>query len=596
MVWWNFFKFLIYSLFLGISSSKDQTRENPAAPSKHRPHIIFILADDVGWNDASFHGSDEIPTPNIDALAYHGVILDRHYVHPICTPSRTALMTGRYASRAGMQGFPMSAGELRAVPLDNATKLMPEYFRGLGYRTRLLGKWHLGYYQEDLTPARRGFDSFYGYYNGFINYFDYTYSEPDLLKINVTRYDMHDDDESELRAAYPRGYFTDMITEKAEETIKAHVLNEPEDRPLFLEIAHLAGHASIKDDPLEVRDRAQVDAEFGHIENAERRKYAGMIRAMDESVGRVVKALAEARMLSNSVIVFASDNGAPTFGLYANSGSNHPFRGIKGTLWEGGVRGLACVYSPLIESRSRVSDELVHEVDWLPSLYAAAGGRVEDLPAGQLDGVDQWPMISRGARSRRSRALLNIDEVAKTEAAIVGKHKLLKGARNDPTGDFVGATGNDPAYPAYRIDEVLESMAGRAIRGLDDNVPGPSASKIARLRAKSSRNARGRCRGSSQKRLDCSGVCLFDLERDPCETRDISKQRPRIVRELEAYLDQQREHLMPQMNTPSDPCSYDSKILNGTWQPWISSEVSMRDYRAGHCQYPAHLLSSSQSQ
>ncbi|CAB0034749.1 unnamed protein product [Trichogramma brassicae] len=551
MVWWNFFKFLIYSLFLGISSSRDQTQKNETTPSKQRPHIIFILADDVGWNDASFHGSDEIPTPNIDALAYHGVILDRHYVHPICTPSRTALMTGRYASRAGMQGFPMSAGELRAVPLNNATKLMPEYFQGLGYRTRLLGKWHLGYYQEDLTPARRGFDSFYGYYNGFINYFDYMYSEPDLLKINVTRYDMHDDDESELRAAYPRGYFTDMITEKAEETIKAHALNEPEDRPLFLEIAHLAGHASIKDDPLEVRDRAKVDAEFGHIESADRRKYAGMIRAMDESVGRVVKALSDAGMLSNSIIVFASDNGAPTFGLYANSGSNHPFRGarilygpynsrgayerkiitsiaiqIKATLWEGGVRGLACVYSPLIESRSRVSDELVHEVDWLPSLYAAAGGRVEDLPV-QLDGVDQWPMISRGARSRRSRALLNIDEVAKTEAAIIGKHKLLKGARNDPTADFVGATGNDPAYPAYRIDEVLESMAGRAIRGLDDNVRGPSASKIARLRAKSSRNARGRCKGSSQKRLDCSGVCLFDLERDPCETRDISKQRPR---------------------------------------------------------------------
>nr|CAD7402131.1 unnamed protein product [Timema cristinae] len=164
-----------------------------------RPHIIFIVADDMGWNDISFHGSDQIPTPNIDALAFNGVILNSQYAQPVCTPSRAALMTGKYPIHTGetviplqrtvihgqkvqlllplcpplfkgMQGYPLLGAEPRGLPPG---KLLPEYLRELGYTNRAIGKWHLGFYKRELTPTYRGFDSHLGYWTGFVSYYDY---------------------------------------------------------------------------------------------------------------------------------------------------------------------------------------------------------------------------------------------------------------------------------------------------------------------------------------------------------------------------------------------------------------------------------------
>ncbi|OXU16980.1 hypothetical protein TSAR_013868 [Trichomalopsis sarcophagae] len=462
----------------------------------------------------------------------------------------------------GMQGTPMRPAEPRGIPLN--VTLMPEHMRRLGYETRLVGKWHVGYTTKDYTPVRRGFDTFFGYYNGFISYYDYWLGWNDTNE--VTGYDLHRDESDSFELAHSSEYFTDLITDEAEKIIR----NNKNAKPLFLEISHLAVHAGSKvnDDPLEVRHTDDVNASFPHIEDYQRRKYAGMMTALDESVGRVVKALKEAEMLDNSIIIFMSDNGAPTVGLYNNTGSNYPMRGIKSGMFEGAARAAACIFSPLIKAHSRVSEELMHIVDWLPTLYTAAGGNPMDLQsqfdgALPLDGVSQWRSIVTGGPSSRQSLLVNIDEAQGFEAAIIGRHKLVKGMTKED--GYYGNSGNDPSFPAYNVKKVLSSTAGASIGNLAGFVS-PSARRVLWLRQKSVIT----CKPFTLA-ANCSGTCLFDLSKDPCETTDLSSKLPLIVKKLESFLGEYRRVLMPQTNSPQDSCGL-PKYFNGVFMPWRTIE------------------------
>ncbi|XP_021915734.1 arylsulfatase B-like, partial [Zootermopsis nevadensis] len=266
-----------------------------SASKSSPPHIVFILADDLGWNDVSFHGSDQIPTPNIDALAYNGVILNSHYSLPLCTPSRAGLLTGKYPIHNGMQQNLILEPEPWGLPLSEI--LLPQYLSGLGYKSHAVGKWHLGFYKKAYTPTARGFSSHFGFWNGYQDYYSHTVQASFLP---YEGYDMRRDLEVAQDA---RGHYsTDLFTDEAVSIINRH---DPTNSSLFLYLAHLAPH-----DP-------------------NRRKYAAMIWKMDESVGRVMQALKDKQVLDRTIVIFVSDNGAPTTGIHPNHGSNWPLRGVR---------------------------------------------------------------------------------------------------------------------------------------------------------------------------------------------------------------------------------------------------------------------------
>ncbi|XP_002157149.3 arylsulfatase B isoform X1 [Hydra vulgaris] len=480
-----------------------------------KPHIIMIVADDLGWNDISFHGSNEIPTPNIDRLANNGVILDNYYVLPICTPSRSAIMTGRYPIHTGMQQDTIFGPNPYGVGLNE--KFLPQYLKQQGYKTHGVGKWHLGFFAKQYTPTYRGFDSYYGSYLGKGDYWNHSNTE------TYSGLDLHDNENGVF--SQDGNYSTEMYTAEAISCINNHNSSEP----LFLYLAYQAVHsANTEEDPLQA-PQEWID-KFSYIKHEQRRKYAAMLGYMDYGVGRVHDALAKKKMLDNSIIIFTTDNGGPANGFDYNWANNFPLRGVKATLFEGGVRGVSFVYSKLIES-PRVSHELIHITDWLPTLVNLAGGKVSD---GFLDGFDQWATLQNKQSSQRNEVLLNIDEkVWKNEALRVGSWKIIK------EGNYW-----DGWYPPPSFNE----QSNNSFSYLSSTV---------------------KCGHDIPIVINhCDSYCLFHIDEDPCEINDLSKKFPEVLAELINRLNTYRQSMVPPRNNMTiDPRS-DPKLHNGVWQPW----------------------------
>ncbi|GAB0096049.1 hypothetical protein DMENIID0001_115000 [Sergentomyia squamirostris] len=277
---------VILMIFL-VSFQSGWAQNEPKRP----PNIIIIMADDMGSNDVSFRGSGQIPTPNIDALGYQGVILNRHYTPPLCSPSRGTLMTGKYPIHTGTQHSVINANEPWGLPLSE--KLLPEYLKECaGYKTHLVGKWHLGFARKKYTPLERGFDSHFGAWGPLISYYTHRYTLP--WEPFPNGYDMRRN--WNVTYEFAGKYSTDILTEEAVQIIQSHESHVP----LFLLVTYLAPHAAEETNPLE----APVNEirKFGYIEDPERRIYAAMVSILDKSVGQIVFALKESNLLENSII------------------------------------------------------------------------------------------------------------------------------------------------------------------------------------------------------------------------------------------------------------------------------------------------------
>lgn len=366
-----------------------------------RPNIVFLLADDLGWGDVGWHDS-QIKTPNLDKLAAAGARLEAFYVQPVCSPTRAALMTGRYPMRHGLQVGVVRPWAQYGLPLEERT--LAQGLKDAGYETAICGKWHLGHFQPDYLPTRRGFEHQYGHYNGALDYFTH---------IRDGGFDWHRDD----KACRDEGYSTHLLARESVRLIKANAGK----RPLFLYVPFNAVHA-----PHQVPE--EYTKPYANL-SGQRKLYAGMLAAMDEAVGKIVAAVEEAGQRGNTLFVFSSDNGGPAPGRVT---SNGPLRASKGTLYEGGVRVAACAtWDGKIKSGS-VVQEPMHMVDWYPTLLKLGGASQEQkLP---IDGKDIWPVLTQGKPSPHEDILLN---TTPTNGAIrAGNWKLvLNGNRADDGGE-----------------------------------------------------------------------------------------------------------------------------------------------------------------
>lgn len=419
-----------------------------AAAAETPPNIIYIVADDLGHADTGYTGSPTIRTPALDALAATGARLTDFYVQPMCTPTRAALMTGRYPLRYGLQTGVIPGAGLYGIPQDE--QLLPQVLQQAGYQTAMVGKWHLGHGSAEYWPMQRGFDSFYGALVGEIDHFDHAaHGVPDWYRGNAPATD--------------QGYDNILFADEAVKVIEDH---DPA-KPLFLYLAFTAPHTPYQ---------APEDwlAKYPGIADANAQAYASMVSIVDDGVARVVKALDDKGLRDNTVIIFHSDNGGVADAVFAGDtkvegglpASNAPLRDGKGTLYEGGTRAAAVVNWPGHVTAQPV-DGLIHVVDMLPTLAGLAGA----TPAGQpLDGQDVWATIAEGAASPRSEIVYNVDPLAGAlrdgnwklvwKAALPPKVELFD-LSSDPseTTDLAAQNPDIVARMQVRIAELATQMA-----------------------------------------------------------------------------------------------------------------------------------------
>ena len=379
------FKILVALVALTSCFGESSRAAEQGAP---RPNIVYIVADDLGWKDVGFHGSD-IKTPNLDNLAREDARLEQFYAQPMCTPSRAALMTGRYPFRYGLQTTVIPSASKYGLATDEW--LLPQALGEAGYKTAIVGKWHLGHADRKYWPRQRGFDYQYGAMLGEIDCFTHAaHGKTDWYRNN--------------QIVKEQGYVTTLLGNDAVKLIDSH---DPK-TPLFLYLAFTAPHAPSQA-PKEYLDR------YKQIADPARRAYAAMITAMDDQIGRVIAALDKRKMRDNTLIVFQSDNGGPRSAQFTGEidmskstipADNGPYRDGKGTLYEGGTRVVALANWPGHIKPGSVVDQPVHMVDMYPTLVGLAGGSLSKSKP--LDGLNVWPAISEGKPSPRNEVVYNI--------------------------------------------------------------------------------------------------------------------------------------------------------------------------------------------
>ena len=359
----------ILSLTLNLISC-DFSNDNP-------PNIIVIISDDQGYADVGFHGSKEIFTPNIDRIANNGVFFTEGYVsYAVCSPSRAGLITGRYQNRFGYTRNILLAPKdsLMGLPLTEQT--LPEVLNNVNYKTKAIGKWHLGAH-ESLVPEKRGFDEFFGFLIGGHRYFpdDLTLNDLTAARRQMSGY---------ITRIYDNGkridtkkYLTEELSDNA-----VKFIDDNSDNPFFMYLSYNAPHT-----PLQATQR---DLERNsHIDIEKRRTYAAMVSSMDDGIGLILDKLEEKNISDNTIVIFFSDNGGVE---WYNFSDNGPLRGIKGDFFEGGIRVPFAMQWPKKIRAGIKYDKPIIALDIFATVASAA--KAEKYIKNKIDGVNLLPYLN----------------------------------------------------------------------------------------------------------------------------------------------------------------------------------------------------------
>ena len=471
---------------------------------------MFVI-DDLGWNDTSYQGS-EIPTPTIDKFAKEGIRLQQYYVQRACSPTRAAIMTGRYPYHLGLARAIVSNGRPFGVPLDQTT-IADELKKG-GYGTHYVGKWGIGMHTWEHTPTFRGFDSFYGFYNGGADYFSHFTAAVNGSVLTFPGLDLRN---NTLPDPSKNGvYSTTLFTEAIVQAINKH---ETDETPFFIYAAYQSVRA-----PLQAPQKYLDQCQF--IPYEMRRQFCALLVATDEGIANITNLLEEKDMLKDTIIIFTTDNGGQT----RQGSSNWPLRGGKNTVFEGGVHGSAYVWGAELPSYD--NKQLIHVTDWLPTIVEGiAGLKLNRKKKKALDGYNVWRKIVFDRRTPRKEILINLDPPGPEhtgQAAIrKGKWKLITGRPNCSLGE------DNPLFPCpdgwIHVNGTIE--------------PPPYTPSL---------------------------TWLFNIKTDPNERNNVAEQYPRKVKFLKNRIEYYNATHIEQFDPPLDPRS-NPVNFNGVWTPWLSS-------------------------
>ncbi len=366
----------------GLSAREDGgPASTPSVSDRQAPNVIMIVADDLGYGDVAFNGGTDIPTPHLNALAASGVIFSNGYVTAaVCAPSRAGLFTARYQQSFGYEFNPRGR-DRQGVGIPPEVVTVPERFRRAGYKTAMIGKWHLGRTPE-VHPLGKGFDTFFGFAAGGNGYLaklepgDLSFDDPvpgsrrGMKRMRLERgFEAFEPEE---------GYLTDILTDEA-----VAYIEDQGDEPFFLALTHFAPHT-----PLQATKR-YLDR-FTHIEDPQKRTYAAMVSALDDGVGAVMDALERKGMLDNTLVMFLSDNGCAAY-IGEGRCSNEPLSGSKGSYFEGGIRVPMIMSWPGVVPEGTTFDHTVASLDLSVTALTAAA---IDLSDAGLDGYDLLPFVT----------------------------------------------------------------------------------------------------------------------------------------------------------------------------------------------------------
>jgi len=553
-----------------------------------QPNIIFMLADDIGFNDLGYNGCTATETTFIDNLATTESLRIRHnYVYRMCSPSRAAFLSGRYPSKLGLQNLVFNVEY--PVSLTRQVSTISDEFSGAGYTTHAIGKWHLGMQSWEYTPTYRGFDSFAGFWGGWSSYYDHTMYIPGLGADDdvISFYDLRENEDEVTDAAGIYGVWWQR--DRTLELLQS--LKNAED-PFFLYLAWQSSHEP-NEAPSEYIEKYENKKVDGKSVSGPVRQFAmAQTHSLDVAVEDVVTCLKKNGMWENTLIVFSSDNGADY-----NRGDNYPLRGFKNSAWEGGVRVPAFVTGGYLSEHRRgeiMDDAMVHIIDWYPTLLSAAGIKVGHKKSTKfysklssadrfddqsftvpLDGKDLWSAIQTGnveedisIDSRQLLLELNGKhcEFSSCGALRDGKWKFIRGENICLESQDIFNHGGPQWQSNFAICEGTDNVLQ-----CDDT----ASDSI------------------TQEELDCykaENGCLFNLEVDPCELNNVGEQYPEVRDVMISTLDGFEENAVTPLLDDDDVLDFDDydpevHCDSDFWCPFMDFEnvpfedVLTADYR-----------------